>query len=225
MTKYVGKHRTPPKWTTRKTIASTIAVAGILTIASGSVQARPKKISVSTSTITTSISKPVYKEYKEPPDLPGNGDDELNAWLEKGAPGYIPDPKNSKGLVSSDSPKPHVTVVQAVCNRGPASALGLSPNAATVYEAVCALFPEVTEFGGLRVGDPQDHGSGNAIDCMIDSVNGDILAQWLLDHWNELPLKYIIWEQKISYGKEWIGMEDRGSPTQNHYDHIHISVN
>jgi hypothetical protein len=59
---------------------------------------------------------------------------------------------------------------------------------------------------------------------MIDPVTGDELAQWLLDHWNEFPLKYVIWEQRISYGGAWEAMEDRGSATQNHYDHVHISV-
>ena len=161
----------------------------------------------------------------EPPVIPDGGKQEFEDWVDDGMPGYIPDTGSEKNGNEAEKVKPVVVSVQATCDRAPASALGLTPNAAQVYETVCALFPEVTSFGGLRVGDPLDHGSGNAIDCMIDSVSGDVLAQWLLDHWSELPLKYIIWEQRISYGSGWTTMEDRGSPTQNHYDHVHISVN
>jgi hypothetical protein len=38
---------------------------------------------------------------------------------------------------------------------------------------------------------------------------------------------YVIWEQKIwdsrNPGAGWKPMADRGSITQNHYDHVHIS--
>lgn len=44
MTKYVGKHRTPPKWTSRKTLATLTATAGILTIPSAPAWADPPEI-------------------------------------------------------------------------------------------------------------------------------------------------------------------------------------
>lgn len=225
MTKYVGKHRTPPKWTTRKTIASTLAVAGIYTIASGSVTATPKTVSVTVPVTEVTVKKPMYKD---PPDLPGNGDDELNEWLAQGAPGYIPDNRDSKGLVSPDSPVPKVTVVQATCDKPDLP--GLSDHALVAYRTICALFPEITVFGGFRAGD-QDHGTGNAIDNMVygDTATGDELADWLITHADELHVKYIIWKQHIWQNLDglryWKFMDDRGSATANHYDHVHLSVN
>lgn len=226
MTKYVGKHRKPPKWAARKTIITTVAVAGFISSSTYAWAGKgklydeppvlPRTVGFATSHQTPVIPKPA-------PIVDG-GREEFENWVDQGMPGYIPDDQPAKGIEPSETVKPLVAVVQATCNRGPASALGLSPNAATVYEAVCALFPEITSFGGLRVGDPQDHGSGNAIDAMIDPVGGDNLSQWLLDHWSELPLKYIIWEQRINDGDGWVLMGDRGGITANHYDHVHISV-
>jgi hypothetical protein len=44
-----------------------------------------------------------------------------------------------------------------------------------------------------------------------------------------LGVSYVIWRQRYwPVGRAvgaWSGMEDRGSPTQNHYDHVHISLN
>jgi hypothetical protein len=42
-----------------------------------------------------------------------------------------------------------------------------------------------------------------------------------------LNIKYIIWKQRIWHpgGGGWEPIEDRGSVTANHYDHVHISVN
>ncbi|WP_372509255.1 hypothetical protein [Actinomadura madurae] len=41
-----------------------------------------------------------------------------------------------------------------------------------------------------------------------------------------LGISYVIWKQRIwnVRGGGWRPMEDRGSITQNHYDHVHISV-
>jgi hypothetical protein len=33
----------------------------------------------------------------------------------------------------------------------------------------------------------------------------------------------VIWRQRINSGTGWRAMEDRGSITQNHYDHVHVS--
>ena len=41
-------------------------------------------------------------------------------------------------------------------------------------------------------------------------------------------VSYIIWRQQIWNApypeRGWRAMEDRGSVTQNHYDHVHVSV-
>ncbi|WP_021600283.1 coiled-coil domain-containing protein [Actinomadura welshii] len=95
-------------------------------------------------------------------------------------------------------------------------------------------FPTI---GCSRPGDPQDHGSGTACDFMESTggkmpsasaqAHGDRVAQFVIDNASRLGIKYVIWKQRIydmrgSGG--WRQMEDRGSITQNHFDHIHVSV-
>ena len=230
MVKYVGRHRRQPKWTPAKTVSSLVILTGFLAIPAHAGPQPLKEIKetkAKTTPLVTHVTEIPSVPVPIPPDPPGDGDDELREWLAEGGPGYLPD-LGGKG-VEADSiiPMP-VAVIHATCNRGPASTLGLSPNAATVYEVICALFPEITAFGGLRVGDPQDHGSGNAIDCMIGTEGGNALASWLVSHAHELPISYVIWKQQIWQNvdglRQWVWMEDRGSPTANHQDHVHISV-
>lgn len=86
----------------------------------------------------------------------------------------------------------------------------------------------VTNIGGFRPGDPQDHGKGLALDVMVpvSSALGDSIANWAIANSGDLNIKYVIWKQRIWMpGRAWKGMEDRGSTTQNHYDHVHISFN
>lgn len=54
---------------------------------------------------------------------------------------------------------------------------------------------------------------------------GDEVAQWALDHMADYAIDYVIWRQRIHTGDDrgWRDMEDRGSITQNHYDHVHVS--
>ncbi|GAA4284983.1 hypothetical protein GCM10022261_25140 [Brevibacterium daeguense] len=106
---------------------------------------------------------------------------------------------------------------------------GISANATKGYRAVCAEFPEVNSYGGLRGGSgSSDHHSGNAVDIMITGSTGDRITDFLIKHKSELNVKYVIWEQKIFApytGWEGRAMEDRGSATANHYDHVHVSFN
>lgn len=96
--------------------------------------------------------------------------------------------------------------------------------------------------GCLRPGDPRDHGKGRACDFMVAPVNtmpdargevhGDSMAQWLIDNADALEVSYIIWKQQIWHRtrdqgcgvREWCPMKDRGSIVQNHYDHVHLSI-
>jgi hypothetical protein len=52
---------------------------------------------------------------------------------------------------------------------------------------------------------------------------GDRLAQFALEHQSSHRIWYVIYRQRINYGNGWEWMEDRGSITQNHYDHVHVS--
>jgi hypothetical protein len=87
----------------------------------------------------------------------------------------------------------------------------------------------VTAFYGYRAGDGGYHGSGRALDCMIsNSTVGWDLANWLRANASRLGVSEVIYSQRIwtvqrsSDGWRW--MSDRGSPTANHYDHVHVSV-
>jgi hypothetical protein len=106
----------------------------------------------------------------------------------------------------------------------------LTSNARSVYRAVCAAFGHtVSAFGGYRPGDPGDHGSGRAVDIMVSGQPGLEIARYVQAHARELHVKYVIYQQKIWLAghptSQWRLMEDRGSRTANHYDHVHVSVN
>ena len=83
--------------------------------------------------------------------------------------------------------------------------------------------------GGTRASavDPHGHPSGLALDYMVlsDTALGDAIVQYHVAHWDELGVEYIIWQQKIltSPNGSWKQMEDRGSATANHMDHVHVN--
>lgn len=81
--------------------------------------------------------------------------------------------------------------------------------------------------GGYRPGDPQDHGKGLALDVMVPvrSAKGDSIARWAINNMDRLNLNYVIWRQRIygDWDRTWRKMENRGSITANHYDHVHLS--
>lgn len=54
---------------------------------------------------------------------------------------------------------------------------------------------------------------------------GDRIVAFALENKAKYKIEYVIWQQRIRYGGDGDGslMEDRGSPTQNHYDHVHVS--
>lgn len=105
---------------------------------------------------------------------------------------------------------------------------GLQPHVARFKEEVAAMYG-ITSFSLFRPGDPQDHGKGLAVDFMVpvDSQVGDEIASYALTQMlngNE-RISYVIWERHIwgDWSNGWELMEDRGSITQNHYDHVHVS--
>ncbi|HEY0237688.1 MAG TPA: SH3 domain-containing protein [Friedmanniella sp.] len=132
--------------------------------------------------------------------------------------------------VSTHEPDPATTggVSHAVCPKGSAMEQGLTPDAVLVHRTVCADFPQVTSFGGLR-GGGGFHATGQAVDCMIaDPLVGRKLADWVRAHAGELGVSQVIYAQHIwtvQRGSEgWRSMPDRGSRTANHDDHVHVSV-
>lgn len=133
---------------------------------------------------------------------------------------------DSSSTQSSTSDAPSDGAVSTSNYGAQAAGLGLGANAQKVYSAVRTQFPDMTDIGGYRAGDGGDHGTGNAVDIMVTGARGDQIAAWLQAHAGELNIKYVIWQQRIWLpGSSWRGMEDRGDPTQNHFDHVHVSVN
>lgn len=84
---------------------------------------------------------------------------------------------------------------------------------------------EIKDIGGYRAKDPfPDHPSRKALDLMVydDTAKGDAIAEELTRNYKQHGIKYLIWKQRIWHpGEGWRKMEDRGSPTQNHMDHVH----
>ena len=62
-------------------------------------------------------------------------------------------------------------------------------------------------------------------DARGDTALGHAIVQYTIDHWSELGVEYVIYQQKIltSPTGAWKQMEDRGSPTANHMDHVHVN--
>ncbi len=118
-------------------------------------------------------------------------------------------------------------VVSAECALGDGSQLGITPQAQVVYRQVCAKFPSITTYGGWRASN-DDHGQGRAIDIMISSDPGWEVANWLVANAEALNVEYVIYQQSIwgswAPGAGFTPMEDRGSITANHYDHVHVTV-
>ncbi|OOR79377.1 LysM peptidoglycan-binding domain-containing protein [Streptococcus mitis] len=111
---------------------------------------------------------------------------------------------------------------------------GLQPQTAAFKEEIASLFG-ITSFSGYRPGDSGDHGKGLAIDFMVpeSSALGDQIAEYAIKNMASRGISYIIWKQRFYapfnsiYGpaNTWNPMPDRGSVTENHYDHVHVSMN
>ena len=142
---------------------------------------------------------------------------------------YLSKTKPKKDTGGSGSGGDSGGLSDAPCASGSAVEDGLVSNAIAVHRAVCAEFPEITTYYGLRVGDSGAHGTGHAIDIMItDSATGDDIAAFVQDNYQELGVSQIIWSQRIwtvqRMSEGWRWMPDRGSDTANHYDHVHVTV-
>ena len=111
---------------------------------------------------------------------------------------------------------------------------GLQPQAAAYMNEIAGLYG-ITSFSTYRPGDSGDHGKGLAVDFMVleSSALGDQIAEYTAANMASRGVSYIIWKQRFYapfnsiYGPAytWNLMPDRGSITENHYDHVHVSFN
>ena len=129
-----------------------------------------------------------------------------------------PKPEKEESTTTAAGPTP------GNCTATPPS--GVVSQAMVVFEAVCSNFPSITTYGGWR--NDGEHSDGKAIDVMVSGAEGWQVAEFLRAHAAEFNLYDIIYSQKIftqeRAAEGWRYMEDRGSTTANHYDHVHVAV-
>lgn len=107
------------------------------------------------------------------------------------------------------------------------SVLGLQPEAMVVYRAVMARW-NVKNVGGWRAHSRSVHQLGRAIDFMTytNNAQGYAISDFVVAHAKEFGVDHIIYRQRIwtPYKPVWRMMENRGNPTDNHMDHVHVAV-
>lgn len=105
---------------------------------------------------------------------------------------------------------------------------GLLPFTQELRALTFQTWPMIREIGGYRSPDGyNEHSSGRALDVMIPNWQspagialGNKIAQWALS----IPgVDRVMWQSSIIRpGGQVEPVPDRGSPTQNHMDHVHI---
>jgi hypothetical protein len=114
----------------------------------------------------------------------------------------------------------------------------ITPRMREVRDEVDRRFGPFSAIGCYRPGSDGEHPLGRACDFMLSSggvmpaaswiQHGYDIAAWAQANASRLGILYIIYRQRIwdirSGSSAWVPMEDRGSITANHYDHVHISV-
>lgn len=103
------------------------------------------------------------------------------------------------------------------------------PHVQHLADLVCGTFAacQISTYEG------HDPVAARALDILVSEVYGEVpsddnalgnaIADFALAHQQPSGIMYVIWRQRINLGEEWRAMEDRGSITQNHYDHVHVS--
>lgn len=101
---------------------------------------------------------------------------------------------------------------------------GLQSGAASLRQIIMDQFG-ITDIGGYRAADGyNEHSTGRALDVMVSDVaKGTAVKDFVVANAKALGLKWAIWQQAMWYPDgSTTPMEDRGSPTQNHMDHVHV---
>lgn len=174
---------------------------------------------------------------------PGSGtSDSILAMVEEGGAIAV---SNTESINTAESTRRNWPLIDAM-NKGQfdisklprfagGGAVGLNPGPAYVRDLIMQMYPQIGDIGGYRAADQYgEHSSGNAIDVMIPGWNtpegsalGDAVASFVLNNADALGLSWVLWKQRSFNPGDSTGkmMQDRGSPTQNHMDHVHIFMN
>lgn len=117
---------------------------------------------------------------------------------------------------------------------GESSHAGLTPKAQGILGSAQAAGLKL--ISGLRAGEKLGHGNGSAVD--VSNVPGNsrsgspemrAFAESVraAGKAGDPDVGYVIYQQKIASARDgwaWRPMEDRGSNTANHFDHVHVST-
>jgi LysM repeat protein len=156
---------------------------------------------------------------------------------EAAAPAAIPAPAEAPAAAPAAAPAQVQAAVPAPV-AAPAAVAHITNTAGPVgpltQAAADAVVSNVPGVAGITIGgtrasatDVNGHPAGRALDYMVmsDAALGDAIVAYQVAHWDELHVEYIIWQQKIltSPTGSWTQMEDRGSVTANHFDHVHVN--
>lgn len=166
------------------------------------------------------------------------GTDNVLAWLTAGEGVVTKDAMANGGatLVAALNSGwvPPAEMIRSMVGNIPGFAEGLNPGADFLRSQIMRLWPQITTIGGRRSEDGLgEHSSGNAMDVMIPGYDtpqgkamGDAIAAFVIKNKEALGLDGLIWRQtSYGYGGSFStgkAMDDRGSDTQNHMDHLHI---
>lgn len=106
---------------------------------------------------------------------------------------------------------------------------GMVPNATNLMKILEARYPglDINADTGRQDGYANEHGAGRALDIMTgnNTALGNDVNKFLLQNADAFGLNYNLWQQKqFNPDGSVSGMENRGSPTQNHMDHVHANV-
>jgi len=94
-----------------------------------------------------------------------------------------------------------------------------------IFNAAKAAGHEIWYMWGM--GSSSEHATGRALDLMVrNEAAGDWIRNYIWTNRKRLRLQHVIWEQHITSTVTSPGvrrkMADRGSVTENHYDHVHV---
>ncbi len=139
------------------------------------------------------------------------------------APSSSPPPATTTTAPPVTTTAPKTTTPPPAPPPCPTALDGVKPHAAQVGHHLAAKFG-VDDIGGAAGrGGSGDHPLGLALDFMVDTATGNALAEHVLANRRAFGVTYVIWRQRYNDGSGWSVMEDRGSPTANHMDHVHVS--
>lgn len=122
--------------------------------------------------------------------------------------------------------------VKVVLPAGVAREKGLQVKTILAARTISAVFPQISDIGGVRADSLKWHPHGLALDVMIPNYQsaegkalGDSIVTFMLTNGERLGLDHLIWRQ-MYYPRNGSPrrMADRGGDVANHYNHVHIAT-